>query len=252
MTFVATHGLSGLSGIYQITCSANQVIYIGSAVDFTHRWATHRYDLRNGKHASRRLQRAWNKYGEEAFVFDALLVCPKEDLIKHEQEALDEISELIGWRNMFNTLRVASSSLGYKHDDDTRARMTAFQRSRPKPSPETIKKIADANRGKKRSPKTCAAVAAALRASSTLSDSVSAVWASRTPEQREAIKQKQRKAKKPETVAKMRAAQARRREDNRSKTASWWASLTPEARAEFVSRRAVALRAAMERKHADQ
>lgn len=251
-TFAVTHGLSGQSGIYQITCTANLVVYIGSAINLPTRWSMHRYQLRNGKHASRRLQRAWNKYGEGAFVFDVLLVCCKEELIEREQDALDQIGEFVGWRNMFNTLRIAGSSFGYKHSEVTRAKMTAFQQSRGPLSEETRQRIALAHTGAKRSTEACARISAGIRASGGRSQMVSAIWASRTPEQRDAIKQKQRKPKAPETVERMKAAQSARREDNRAQMASWWKSLSAEARADFVARRAVALRAAMERKHADE
>jgi len=46
------------SGIYKITNIANNKCYIGSAVNITARFATHRHQLRNEKHHSKYLQRS--------------------------------------------------------------------------------------------------------------------------------------------------------------------------------------------------
>lgn len=58
--------------IYQITNMANGKYYIGSADSFARREWQHKYDLRRGVHKNPKLQAAWNKYGEEAFVFEVL------------------------------------------------------------------------------------------------------------------------------------------------------------------------------------
>jgi group I intron endonuclease len=56
-------------GIYKIINVVNNKFYIGSAVSFRKRKARHFSELRKGKHNNRHLQAAWNKYGEQAFVF---------------------------------------------------------------------------------------------------------------------------------------------------------------------------------------
>src|SRR5216684_1737979 len=60
------------SGIYKITCTANKKIYIGSAVNLYHRKGQHFSDLRQNKHHNPIMQNAWNKYGEQAFIFEVL------------------------------------------------------------------------------------------------------------------------------------------------------------------------------------
>lgn len=60
-------------GIYGITHIASGRRYIGKTrVTFLSRWNHHRGDLKNGKHHNSHLQRAWNKYGEDAFEFGPL------------------------------------------------------------------------------------------------------------------------------------------------------------------------------------
>lgn len=49
----------GIYGIYL----ANELLYIGQAIDFERRWRFHRWELTNNKHANSYLQRMYNKYG---------------------------------------------------------------------------------------------------------------------------------------------------------------------------------------------
>jgi group I intron endonuclease len=79
------------SGIYKITNTVNGRFYIGSAVSFNRRWNVHRSQLVNRKHHSVLLQRAWNKYGSDAFKFEILEYVPKENLIEVEQRYIDEL-----------------------------------------------------------------------------------------------------------------------------------------------------------------
>ena len=56
-------------GIYKIINVVNNKFYVGSAVDFKRRKTRHFSELRTGKHNNAKLQAAWRKYGEQAFVF---------------------------------------------------------------------------------------------------------------------------------------------------------------------------------------
>jgi group I intron endonuclease len=55
--------------IYKIINIQNQKFYVGSTTSFSERSHTHKKKLRSGKHHCAHLQAAWNKYGEENFVF---------------------------------------------------------------------------------------------------------------------------------------------------------------------------------------
>lgn len=132
------------SGVYEILNTSNGKRYVGSAVSLPRRWLEHRSLLRKGKHHSRILQRAWGKYGEQAFEFSPLLVCAKTDLIFYEQRAMDTL------RPEYNIAPTAGNCLGVKHSAETRARMSAANKGKKLP-PEVVEKIAAANIGKKRS-----------------------------------------------------------------------------------------------------
>ncbi|HEY2538216.1 MAG TPA: GIY-YIG nuclease family protein [Stellaceae bacterium] len=62
-----------IPGIYAVTHRASGTVYIGQAVNIRRRWEVHRSMLTSGKHRNRYLQRAWTKYGAEAFDFAVLV-----------------------------------------------------------------------------------------------------------------------------------------------------------------------------------
>lgn len=63
------------SGVYAIMNTLNNKKYIGSTHCFKTRFAEHRSQLRKGNHKNIHLQRAYNKYGENYFVFLILEEC---------------------------------------------------------------------------------------------------------------------------------------------------------------------------------
>src|SRR5687767_14709555 len=77
------------SGVYLIRNAVNNKVYVGSAAYITSRWSNHRARLGKGNHHSIKLQRAWNKYGAEAFRFLVLIRVSKEQLIAAEQQWID-------------------------------------------------------------------------------------------------------------------------------------------------------------------
>jgi len=79
------------SGIYQIRNLIDNKIYVGSAVDFNNRKKRHLLNLRKQTHHSILLQRAYNKYGSENFVFEVLKECEREFLYTEEQKYLDDL-----------------------------------------------------------------------------------------------------------------------------------------------------------------
>lgn len=57
-------------GIYKITCKVNDKVYIGRSIDIDTRLKSHKLSLKRGKHANKKLQADFNKYGEDAFIFE--------------------------------------------------------------------------------------------------------------------------------------------------------------------------------------
>jgi len=120
-----------LIGIYEIRCTANDKRYIGSAANLVHRWQDHRRDLKNGIHKNPNLQRAWKKYGEDAFVWTVLEeLSDRIQLIVREQYHIDVA--LIDGVRLFNATLTAGSSLGTKHSDASKAKMATAKRGVPR------------------------------------------------------------------------------------------------------------------------
>lgn len=118
------------SGIYQIQNLVSGRSYYGSAVDVERRLYDHRKSLNGNYHRNRFLQRAWDKYGEDAFDFSVLeLVENKNDLIPREQVYLDEAFSP-GKIRPYNICSVAGSLLGTKRTAESRARMSAATKGR--------------------------------------------------------------------------------------------------------------------------
>lgn len=65
-------GNSLKSGIYKITNTKNNRIYIGSSKEFRERWKRHATSLRSNKHKNRFLQADFNKCGEDVFIFEII------------------------------------------------------------------------------------------------------------------------------------------------------------------------------------
>ncbi len=118
------------TGIYKIENTVNCKCYIGSAIYFAARWGVHRHHLNQGRHHSRYLQRAWNKYGADAFVFSKLLVCDRKDLLYYEQLCLD------AYKPAYNICRTAGSALGLRMNDAQKARVSHSARRRVAENPE--------------------------------------------------------------------------------------------------------------------
>ena len=77
--------------IYKIINVINNKFYVGSAINFEKRKARHLWRLRRGDHANKHLQAAWQKHGEQAFVFAIVqTVAENEDILAAENVWLFE------------------------------------------------------------------------------------------------------------------------------------------------------------------
>ena len=126
-------------GIYKIINVVNNKFYVGSAVDFKRRKTRHFSELRTKKHNNSKLQNAWNKYGEQAFVFVVVEDLPEgADLLATENVWL---KEHVGKEYCYNlgvdatapTLGMSgelSPTWGYKHSDESKSAIGVASKGR--------------------------------------------------------------------------------------------------------------------------
>lgn len=87
--------------IYYIINNTTQKRYVGITIDIRRRWNKHRSELRANKHHSYKLQNAWNKYGEDDFIWfkKEVEIEKYEDLMELE---IKEIAFYDSYNNGYN------------------------------------------------------------------------------------------------------------------------------------------------------
>lgn len=142
--------------VYKIINIKNGKYYIGSTNNIIDRMNRHFRDLKNGRHHSVHLQRAYDIYGVNSFIFQILCVCEEDKRLSIEQEYLDKIDFSSGM--CYNVSRYATNCVlygdsngmygkrgkdnpnyGSKRSIETRQKMSIHSKLRNK-TPDMIKK----------------------------------------------------------------------------------------------------------------
>lgn len=160
------------AGIYKIVNITSQHFYVGSAVNLLRRKTDHFRHLKAQTHKNDHLQRAYDLYGSNAFVFIVIEhVENPENLLEREQHYIDNLDP------QYNICRTAGSNLGMEFTPEHRAKISAARRSHPdmikhmqklnadrtgkKLSPEHKAKITANQIGREKSPETRSKMSAA-------------------------------------------------------------------------------------------
>ena len=118
LTMTPTSPITRRAGVYQIRNMQNGKIYVGSSVNLNKRWREHRSALNNNRHWNNHLQRAWNRYGFEAFVYEPLITCHSSMCQWYEQQFLDQ------WNPEYNIGPTAKSPYGVRRSVETKAKIS--------------------------------------------------------------------------------------------------------------------------------
>lgn len=133
-------------GVYSIRNVLTGDQYIGSSVSIESRWACHKSGLKHGN-GSKHLQRAWNKYGEENFIFEVLEECEQECVRQLELKYFDKFE----WTSLYNLSKKTTGGRG-ELSEEARLRIAkaTSERTKGKPLSEEHKaKIGAAHKGRK-------------------------------------------------------------------------------------------------------
>lgn len=136
-------------GIYTITNQVDGKMYVGYSKHINRRKHVHLKELRRQKHSNPHLQNAWNKYGEESFLFEVLVECEEEHLASEENY----------WCNLLNVHdkrygynERGTSPTGSAKCSEYSKYLMSLKRKGVKKSPEHIESMRRCNIGRKMSP----------------------------------------------------------------------------------------------------
>jgi group I intron endonuclease len=178
------------SGVYVARNTISGRVYVGSSVNISQRWRKHKEALRRGKHHSRIFQDSWDKHGDGAFTWEVLEdVHPEQRLLfEREQHWIDAL-RAYGRDTGLNRRPSSDSFRLGKHSDETKAKMSAAHKGKPKTA-EHRANLSAANMGKTLSDETRAALRAAHAASGKAAAFLHKFWAEMTPEAHRALRAK--------------------------------------------------------------
>lgn len=133
----------GGAGIYCINNITNGHCYVGGSIHVARRLREHKSLLSQGIHFNVHLQRAWNKYGRDAFELTPILSCNKDMVTWYEQQFLDQ------WKPEYNLSPTAGNIYGYRHSEEARRNMSISAKKKPPVSDETKRKLSSATKGQR-------------------------------------------------------------------------------------------------------
>lgn len=132
-----------ICGIYMIYCLQTEMAYIGQSRNIRRGWSTHRRQLKDGKHPNEYLQRAFNKYGKDSFLY---LVIDTTDSSK-----LNEFEELyltgVNSESLYNLM-----ALGVFPSSNLHIEKMSISHAGRKQTEESKLKISQTLKGFKRQP----------------------------------------------------------------------------------------------------
>ena len=124
------------AGIYQIqSMNKPERSYIGSAININDRWGRHKRALRKNKHENVKLQRHYNKYGENDLAFEIIEsgdYLDKNHLLSREQGWFYHFKYKNTEIPFFNMVLIAGSPLGIKRSEETKRRVGLASKGRGK------------------------------------------------------------------------------------------------------------------------
>lgn len=137
--YCKTINMIKICGIYKITNIVNNKIYVGSAINISNRFKTHKRLLKNNIHFNSHLQSSYNKYGSSCFKYEIIETITEDIMLKRESYWIN-ILNANNREYGYNKRLVVNSNLGIKLSDETRKKLSDSHLGHRR-SEETHKKI---------------------------------------------------------------------------------------------------------------
>lgn len=130
-----------IKGIYTITNLVNNKIYVGSSTRCIYkRVKDHIYALKNNKHHSIHLQRAYNKYGNDNFQFEILEECEDKYCLSQEQYWIN-ILNVCSRKFGYNICTVAGNTKGIRPSKETKEKIGRAHIGRKSPNMKSFSRV---------------------------------------------------------------------------------------------------------------
>jgi group I intron endonuclease len=110
-----------VSGIYCILNMVNRRRYIGKSNNIYKRWGDEKSALKRHDFHNIHLQRAWDKYGEDAFEWSIIETCEESILIQKEIEWIEYYDS---YANGYNQTRGGEGSVGAVCSEEKRQKLS--------------------------------------------------------------------------------------------------------------------------------
>lgn len=145
--------LKNKSGVYQIRNICNNKIYIGSTMDLKSRCKSHFNSLNRGRHQNKYLQRAYNKYGKQNFIFEIIEFCNPEIRFDIEQYWINQyigniICYNINEKASCPPIRTKEQGNSPTFTKEQREHLSKLQKELYEREPERRKQVSERQKGK--------------------------------------------------------------------------------------------------------
>ena len=142
-------------GVYEIKNLINGKRYVGSSVNLLSRKFEHFKSLKNNSHHSDHLQKAYNRYGQNNFLFVVIEYINDVNVLRiREQYWIDKLNVCNSKFGYNIALKATAPMFGRKHSEETKLRLSKIRKGR-KFTEEHKQKISNKLKGRKRPKEVC-------------------------------------------------------------------------------------------------
>ena len=118
------------SGIYVIRNTENNKVYVGSAKNISKRWHIHLSHLKQHKHHSQHLQRAWNLQKGQGFELEIIEEVVDYSLLLSREQHYIALMKSSDRKFGYNVCKVAGSPLGLTRSSATKRKISCYRKGK--------------------------------------------------------------------------------------------------------------------------